>query len=170
MSKKFYQAQKVQKPIEGFQFEATETLCGVLWGIYATEDPEQIEKLDALVKNPKAGVYSLTEQEYIGQSQKKMSSTSDSPPRPVVLPQPPPQASLPEVSNAAGASEAPAVPGQAETPEPAGLAESEMEAALAPQPVEPSPTAPPRNSGGRRGKRGQESAEANEPAESNQTQ
>jgi hypothetical protein len=73
---KFYEAVNCNRTIvsEGLAFNfAPYELIGTWHGVFATEKPEEIKALDALLE-AKAGVYSLTEEQYNACIKKKTSA------------------------------------------------------------------------------------------------
>lgn len=146
----YYQASRANQDKAGIKFEPWDSIGGVLWGTYATENADEITKLDALAKDPRSGVSSITAEEYGKLMQKKTSSFNGSQQRPTPV-QPIPFAQ-PQVKNAAGnPSPSPApVPVQAEgftvatpPPPPSGAEPAvAISVALEPKEVEPPPTAP----------------------------
>ncbi len=72
MSKKFYHAQNAGRGIiGGARFQITEVIAGSAWGVYATEDPKEIEALDALVAIPTSAVTAIGEAEFEADVKKK---------------------------------------------------------------------------------------------------
>lgn len=69
---RWYQAQNANRCIAGVYFEVTDIVASTSWGIFQTDDPALIAKLDAVVADKTSAVYSITEAEYeVEQSTKK---------------------------------------------------------------------------------------------------
>lgn len=64
METKYYHAENAGRLIGGIKFSGYSIFAGALFGIYETNDPGQISKLDALTSSPSSGVTSISNHEY----------------------------------------------------------------------------------------------------------
>ncbi len=152
----YYLLEGAKKTISGITFQPYDIIGGVLWGLYATDKPEEIEALDKEAANPKIGLSKLSYEEFAPMAQKKIPSLLSSPhfqPRPVVtqpkeqspLPTPPPNpASSPIKGNGAVVDHNPTPPQEQEVISVAPVAN--VQEALLIGEVAASPTNPPRPS------------------------
>ena len=74
MSTRYFQKQDSTKPVGTIQFAGYDTIGGKLWGVYATENPEEITALEAAEADKKQGVYEITAEGYAAPHQKKTSN------------------------------------------------------------------------------------------------
>lgn len=86
--RKYYLVEGAAKPVAGIHFDPYEIIGSVLYGIYATDKPAEIEAIDnEITKHPKRGVSVLSAEEYNTYAQKKIPSSLSSqysPPKPVI--------------------------------------------------------------------------------------
>lgn len=73
---RYFQAQNCRRWPE--LFEPFDTLGGILWGICATDNPETLSMIAALIAQPKLGVSEITQDEYHRVKQKKTPTSHDS--------------------------------------------------------------------------------------------
>lgn len=70
----FYRADNAGQPIGGISFNVYDIVAGTACGVFATEDPEQIKTLDALVKTRR--IESMTQEDYEKCSKKNRATLS----------------------------------------------------------------------------------------------
>jgi|ERR1041385_1568541 hypothetical protein len=75
---KYYEARNAGRQIGGVYFNITSLAAGTAWGVYATDDPEQIAALDALVQEKRSGVVSIDKASYEDQIAKKKGASTSS--------------------------------------------------------------------------------------------
>lgn len=152
----YYLLEGAKRAIAGITFQPYDIIGGVLWGIYATDKPEEIAALDKEAANPKVGLSKISYDEFLPMAQKKIPNFLNSPhfqPRPVVtqpkeqspLPTPPPNpAASPIKGSGAVVDHNPAPPPELEVISVAPV--SNVQEALLVGEVAASPTNPPRAS------------------------
>jgi hypothetical protein len=151
----YYLLEGARKPVAGIEFQPFDIIGSVLWGIYATDKPAEIEALDKEASNPKVGLSKITYDEFLPMAQKKIPNFVNSnqfQPRPVVTqpkesasPTPPLQPPLPPIKGSgAVVVDSPAPPPEPEVVSVAPVAS--VQEALSIGEVAASPTNPPRAS------------------------
>lgn len=65
----YFMCSNAGEPKAGIQFEKVENLGGTIWGVYATDNPEEISKLDAIIG--KSSVIALDEHDFRQMLKKK---------------------------------------------------------------------------------------------------
>lgn len=83
---KYYEVKGAQRRVAGVPWFPYDSLGGVTFGVYGTDDPVLIATLDAEAANPASGVTEITHAQYEGLSKKKAPSLKES-----TLLTPPPQ-------------------------------------------------------------------------------
>lgn len=69
---KYYMAFNPNRNVCGCRFEQTDVIGGQAVGVYATEDPSEISKLDGACLEPSAGVEALDIDQYVSQKKRKI--------------------------------------------------------------------------------------------------
>lgn len=157
MSTRYFQKQDSTKPVGTIKFEGYDMIGGKLWGVWATENPEEITALEAAVADKRQGVYEISQEEYAATQQKKTLSSNSygqpSGPTPVVSQTPlqalapPAVTDLPIKGQGAVVDPEPVIVPDDSPPADSGTEPvPKVTDALKTADVEPPPTAPPRQS------------------------
>lgn len=92
---RYFQLERANRPMAGITFERFDVIAGVLFGMYAASQAQEITALLDIAKDPKSGLSEITAEEYSQMQQKKTPAYSASPsssrPTPPVLQQTPVQ-------------------------------------------------------------------------------
>jgi len=79
MSKRYFSKAPANKPVGKLYFDPVDTLSGILYGVYATEDEAVIASILEAMKDPRAGLKEITQDDYNLMVQKKTQSSPGSP-------------------------------------------------------------------------------------------
>lgn len=151
---RYFMVQGAAQPVAGIMFNRYDVIASVLYGIYATDNPKEIEAI--LAEPKKRGVSEISESEYSSILQKKIPGSSNSAafrPHPVItqpkespLPAPPAQTLSPIKGNGAVVDPNPTPPVVEAEALPASAPVATVQDALPVGEVAASPTNPPRAS------------------------